>query len=52
MKITEAKVKCPVCNWKGTLGESELDVDGEGSPGCPLCWCSLIMVRCRVKGGE
>lgn len=47
--ILEVHVKCPVCNWKGTVFDAEPDVDGEGSPGCPRCLCSVIIVS--ANGG-
>ena len=47
MKITEVKVKCPVCGWKGTIIDAEPDVDGDGSPGCPICLCNVIAINAR-----
>ena len=28
--ILDARVKCPVCGWTGTVGDAEPDVDGDG----------------------
>jgi len=47
VKISDAKVKCPACGWKGTVNDCEPDVDGDGSPGCPVCLCNVIMVGIR-----
>ena len=45
--ILDAKVKCPVCGWNGTIGDAEPDVDGDGSPGCPKCLCNVIIVQAK-----
>jgi len=36
-KITDVKVRCPKCGWRGTIGDCEPDVDGDGNLGCPEC---------------
>ena len=40
--ILDAAVKCPACDWNGTIRDAEPDVDGDGSPGCPKCLSILI----------
>lgn len=35
--ITDQKCGCLNCNWTGTVGECEPDIDGDGSLGCPHC---------------
>lgn len=37
MSILEEKVICPSCQWRGTVGDCEPDVDGDGSLGFPMC---------------
>ena len=49
MKISDAKVKCPACGWKGIVDDCEPDVDGDGSPGCPICLCNVIMEEATVN---
>ena len=51
MRITEVKVRCPVCGWAGTIGDAEPDVDGEGSPGCPECLCNVSITETRLEAG-
>jgi len=47
-KITDVRVKCPACGWKGALETTAPDVDGDGSPGCPICFCNVIATKARV----
>lgn len=35
--ITMTLCYCFVCDWLGTVGECEPDVDGDGSLGCQVC---------------
>jgi len=42
IKITDVKMKCPSCGWEGTVADCEPDVDGDGSLGCPDCFCIVI----------
>lgn len=35
-KIYDVPATCK-CEWGGTVGDCEPDVDGDGSLGCPLC---------------
>lgn len=35
--ITSQRCGCLNCNWAGTVGDCEPDVDGDGSLGCPQC---------------
>jgi len=48
MRITEVKMKCPVCGWTGKLFDTE--PDNEGSPCCPKCMCNVIAVDARLRG--
>ena len=41
--ILDVGVKCPVCPWSGKIGDTEPDVDGDGSPGCPNCLCNVVL---------
>ena len=43
--ILDIEVKCPVCGWKGMIRDTEPDVDGDGSPGCPQCLCNVIAIK-------
>jgi hypothetical protein len=36
-RITEVPCECPACGWSGLTGNTEPDVDGDGSLGCPRC---------------
>jgi len=36
--ITKMGMFCPVCNWTGLVEETEPDIDGDGSLGCPNCY--------------
>ena len=36
--ILDAKLECPECGLKTTVGRAIPDIDGEGSLGCPRCW--------------
>lgn len=44
-RITEAPCHCGVCGWKGTVGECEPDVDGDGGIGCPVCFPSDVNIQ-------
>lgn len=35
--IHDQAMVCIACGWRGTVGDCEPDVDGDGSLGCPLC---------------
>lgn len=35
--ITSVPAVCQACEWQGTAGECEPDIDGDGSLGCPRC---------------
>ena len=35
--IGDVLMRCSRCNWNGTIHECEPDVDGQDSPGCPVC---------------
>ena len=48
-KAIGMEVKCPVCSWQGTLKNALSNIDGEGSPGCPVCLCNVIAVKVRLK---
>lgn len=45
--ITDTPAVCETCEWQGTVGECEPDVDGEGSLGCPRC---RGIVSCQGDG--
>ena len=47
MRITDVKCFCTQCDWTGTVGDCEPDVDGDGSLGCPVC---LTVVRIEGEG--
>ncbi len=38
-RITDVPVRCPLCFWVGTVGETEPDCDGDGALGCPVDDC-------------
>lgn len=40
--ILDVKLKCPLCNFKFTVGEGFPDVDGDGSIGCPICFAVAV----------
>ena len=35
-RITDVAAVC-ICGWIGTVGDTEPDIDGDGSLGCPRC---------------
>ena len=37
MRITDVIMKCDSCGWIGPVSETEPDIDGDGSLGCPEC---------------
>ena len=41
--IMDVPMKCPLCGTITRLGDCEPDVDGDGSPGCPLPDCGGIV---------
>ena len=46
--ILDVEMKCPVCDWKGTLGNAELEADDDGVPCCPECLCNLIKIKAKI----
>ena len=40
--ITDTPAVCETCEWQGTAGECEPDIDGDGSLGCPRCGAVVV----------
>ena len=52
-RITDEPCGCLNCNWLGTVGECEPDVDGDGSLGCPRCGeVVIIYIDEIIKAAE
>ena len=49
-RITEIKVKCPVCGWQGAVIDAE--PDDEGTPCCPDCMCGLVVASVTTANRE
>lgn len=51
--ILDVAMQCPQCGWKGLVRDAEPDVDGDGSPGCPVTECGGIVAEDdQANGGE
>jgi hypothetical protein len=46
-RITEVPAVCK-CGWRGTVGDAEPDVDGDGSLGCPECGAVIVVKDIRA----
>ena len=43
--ILDAPMQCPLCGWTGRVGDTEPDVDSDGSLGCPIEECGGIVTH-------
>jgi hypothetical protein len=43
LSILDVLLRCPECGTVSRLGDCEPDVDGDGSPGCPVEDCGGVM---------
>ena len=50
--IMDAPMKCRLCGTVSRLEDCEPDVDGDGSPGCPLPDCGGIADWIEEPGKE
>ena len=49
-KITDAWLKCPSCGYVFRFKYAFHDVDGDGTPGCPICFTPAVDCRNKMYG--
>ena len=49
-RITDTWLKCPSCGYVFRFKYAFHDVDGDGTPGCPICFTPAVDCRNKMYG--
>lgn len=50
--ILDVVLTCALCGKPCKVGDAEPDVDGDGSPGCPVTDCGGILYQTGTEGKD